>query len=127
MNKKVLIGIILIFIGALFVIFEIVSNDGSKTIEFTYNTNGGVPYIWKYEIEDDSIVEFVKSYEISNENKNGMVGAPVSTNYVFRGLKKGKTTITFKYVHVDGQSIEKKEKIVVKVDSNKNISLVTVE
>ena len=126
MNKKVMIGIGLIFVAVLFVVLIIIPNNGSssnKELELTYKTNGGVPYKWEYEIEDKSIVEFVKTKDITSEEDKKLDGGPVYINYIFRGLKKGKTTITFKYVsEIDG-SIEKEEKVKVKVDKNKNISL----
>ena len=119
---KKIIFIILFIIGLILGLTACLINNEEKTLELTYNTNGGVPYEWKYEIEDKNIVEFVKSYEI--ENNNNMVGAPISTNYVFKGLKKGTTTITFKYVNIIDGTIEKEEKLNIKVDKNKNISLV---
>ena len=119
-----MIGILIIFLAAIFVVIRIVSRGESKQIELTYKTNGGVPYTWQYEIEDESIVKFVKSYEIENQNKNGLVGAPISINYVFEGLKEGVTTITFKYVNITDGSIDKEEKNIIKVDKNKNISLI---
>ncbi len=125
MNKKVMIGILIIFIAAIFVVIRIISGD-SKQIELTYKTNGGVAYTWQYEIEDESIVKFVKSYEIENQNKNGLVGAHISINYVFKGLKEGVTTITFKYVNITDGTIDKEDKVTVKVDNHKNISLVAI-
>ena len=50
----------------------------------------------------------------------------IDINYVFKGLKEGKTTIIFKYVSLDGEVV-KEEKQTVKVDKNKNISLVVVD
>ena len=119
--KKIiaLIGIIVIII----VMITLKVNSSSKTLELTYTTNGGVPYNWEYEIEDKSIVEFVKEYVIEDKNKGGLVGAPISTNYVFKGLKKGKTTIRFRYVSVIDGTIEKEEIIKVLVDKSKNISI----
>ena len=123
MKKKimVLIGIILFILVV--VITILVFNSSSKTLELTYTTNGGVPYYWEYEIEDKSIVEFVKDYVVEDKNKGGLVGAPISTNYVFKGLKKGKTKITFKYVSVVDGTVAKEEVTKVLVDNNKNISL----
>ena len=123
--KKIIILVALFLIGfAVGIGVTLIGKDeSSKTLELTYNTNGGVPYEWKYEIKDESIVKFVKSYEVENKNKNGMVGAPISINYVFKGLKEGKTTITFKYVSITDDSIDKEETVTVKVDKNKNISL----
>lgn len=126
MNKKLVIGIGIIFLVVLFVILKIVipSEAGSKELELTYMTNGGVPYRWEYKIEDESIVEFVKNKDITSEEDKKLDGGPVYINYIFRGLKEGKTTITFKYVNIVDNSIEREEKVTVKVDKYKNISLV---
>jgi predicted secreted protein len=126
MNKKVMIGIGIIFFSALFVVLKIVipSMTGSKELELTYKTNGGVPYKWEYKIEDESIVEFVKTKDITSESDKELTGGPVYINYIFKGLKEGKTTIIFKYINITDNSIEKEEKVEVKVDKYKNISLI---
>ena len=126
MNKKVMIGIGIIFFSALFVVLKIVipSMTGSKELELTYKTNGGVPYKWEYRIEDESIVEFVKTKEVKSESDKELTGGPVYINYIFKGLKEGKTTIIFKYINITDNSIEKEEKVEVKVDKYKNISLI---
>ena len=128
MNKKVMIGIVIIFAAVLFVVLKnvIPNTTGSKELELTYKTNGGVPYKWEYKIEDESIVEFVKTKDITSEEDKKLTGGPVYINYIFKGLKKGKTTITFKYVNITNGSIEKEDKIVVKVDKYKNISLIVI-
>ena len=74
---KKIIFIILFIIGLILGLTACLINNEEKTLELTYNTNGGVPYEWKYEIEDKNIVEFVKSYEVENNNNN-MVGSPIS-------------------------------------------------
>ena len=126
MNKKVMIGIGIIFFYVLFVVLKIVipSMTGSKELELTYKTNGGVPYKWEYKIEDESIVEFVKTKDITSESDKELTGGPVYINYIFKGLKEGKTTIIFKYINITDNSIEKEEKVEVKVDKYKNISLI---
>ena len=113
-NKKVIILICLFVLGfgIGLTAYLLSSDDNSKELELTYKTNGGVPFEWKYEIKDKDIVEFVKKYEVSKE-KELVEGGEVDINYVFKGLKKGKTTITFKYVNI--------------IDRNKNISLVGIE
>lgn len=128
MNKKVMIGIVIIFVAVLFIVLKIVipNTTGSKELELTYKTNGGVPYKWEYKIEDESIVEFVKTKDITSEEDKKLTGGPVYINYIFKGLKKGKTTITFKYVNITNGSIEKENKIAVKVDKYKNISLIVI-
>ena len=126
MNKKVMIGIGIVFLAALFVVLKIVipSTTGSKELELTYKTNGGVPYKWEYKIEDESIVEFVKTKDVTSESDKKLTGGPVYINYIFKGLKEGKTTIIFKYINITDNSIEKEEKVEVKVDKYKNISLI---
>ena len=130
--KKIIIGIaILVLIAIGIIIFNnkeeitaIIGGD-SKQIEFTYSMNAGIPYRWDYEIEDESIVSFVKSYILEDNNKDGMVGAKVSTNYVFKGLKEGVTTVTFNYVDLSQPDtpVVKKEVHTLRVDKNLNISL----
>ena len=125
--KKIVIILSIIVVCIVVAIFCFLNcGEKNKQLELTYTTNGGVPYKWEYEISDTSIVEFVKSYVIEDKN-DGMVGAPISTNYVFKGLKKGNTTIIFRYVSIIDGSIDKEEKINVKVDKNKNLSLVALK
>ena len=127
MNKKIVIGLILIIILVLVCVFCIIPKImRSNTIELTYKTNGGVPYRWEYEIEDDSIVEFVETKNVTPKKYKELDGGLVYINYVFRGLKEGKTTVTFKYVNIVDNSIDKEDKVTLKVDKNKNISLIAI-
>ena len=129
MNKKVMIGIGLVLVVVLFFVLDnIVFNksekpSGYKELELTYKTNAGVPYKWEFEIEDESIVELARTKDITSDEDKELDGGPVSINYVFRGLKKGKTTITFKYVNVTDGTIKNEDKVTVKVDKYKNIAL----
>ena len=125
MNKKSLIGIGIIFVAVLFVIIKIIipETSGSKELELTYKSNGGVPYKWEYKIKDESIVEFVGTKDITSKKDKELNGGPVYTNYIFRGLEEGKTTITFKYVNFVDGTVDKEETVTVKVDKNKNIAL----
>ena len=123
MKKKNLIIMIALFIVGFAVglgITLIGKDEGSKTLELTYQTNGGVPYEWKYEIKDESIVKLNKQY---SEAQDDLDGGQVNEKFVFEGLKQGKTTITFKYVSITDKNVEKEETVTVKVDKNKNISL----
>ena len=125
MNKKILIilGIIILIIIVISILL-INNYNKSKRIELTYKSNGGVPFKWEYVIEDPTIVEFVKSYELKNENKGAIAGAPIYTNYVFKGLKEGTTTITFRYVSITDGHVAKEEINNIAVDKNKNIAIV---
>ena len=128
MNKKVILGIGIIIVAILVIAIKfIISNiTGSKELELTYKTNGGVPYKWEYKIEDESIVKLVKTKNITSKKDKNLSGGPVYINYIFKGLKKGKTTITFKYVSIIDGSVDKEDIVTVKVDNNKNISLVAI-
>ena len=96
----------------------------NKELELTYELNAGIPFKWEVEVEDDSIVEYVKSYVVRDDNKDAITGASVYTNYVFRGLKEGTTTITFKLVNFADNYISSEEKHKVKVDKEGNITLI---
>ena len=127
MNKYIIIGICVIVIGVLAYIFIPKSND-SKKLELTYEINAGIPFKWVYEIEDPSIAQFVESYVLKDENTGGKVGASVYRNYVFKGLKEGSTTITFKEISITDESdIVKEEKTNVRVDKDLNISIVAIK
>ena len=126
MNKKVLIGIVVVvliaaIIGTCFLLLNN-NNKGAKTVELNYKSNGGVPYKWEYTIEDPSIVKLEETKVIDDQNKDGMVGAPITTSYIFKGLKEGTTTVTFKYVSVVDGSVDKEEKTTMKVDKNLSIT-----
>ena len=126
MNIKVIIGLVVlvIFCGISFIFGLLYFNKkSSKELEITYKISAGIPFRWEFEIEDLSIVSFVKSYVIKNENKGGIVGAPIYTNYVFKGLKEGETTITFKFVNING-IVSKEEKHLIKVDKDGNIIVI---
>ena len=126
MKKKIVIGLVVLILLIVFGIVIKTCINSKKMLELTYKTNGGVPYNWEYEIKDKSIVECVKTYVVKDENKGGKVGAPIYTNYVFKGKKKGMTTITFRYISVIDGSISNEEKINVKVDKNNNIAIVAI-
>lgn len=125
MNKKVMICISVILVVALLMVLKVIipSISGNKELELTYKSNGGVPYKWEYKIEDESIVKFVRTKDITSKENKKLDGGPVYTNYIFKGLKQGKTTVTFKYTDIVDGSVDKEEKLTVKVDKYKNISL----
>lgn len=127
MNKKiVIVFVMMVLIMALGVILFL-NRNATKELELTYKSNGGVPYKWEYEIVDDSIITFVKSYQKANKNNGKIVGAPIYTNYVFKGLKEGETAIIFKYVSITDGSVWKQEVNKIKVDNDNRISLISTE
>ena len=123
MNYKIIIGICVLLVGVL--LFFMWPKKSGKELELTYELNAGIPYKWVYEIEDPSVTEFVRSYVLKDDNTGSIVGASVYTNYVFKGLKEGFTTITFKCISItDEADVWKEEKTKVKVDKDNNISIV---
>lgn len=125
MNKKLIIILTSLICILSITAITLLNVDEGKTLEITVTTNGGVPYSWQYEIGDEEIVKFVKKYTI--EGDESLDGGPVSINFVFEGLKEGKTIVKLKYVNVKDNSIEKEKVYSVKVDKLKNISLSVIE
>ena len=133
MNKIIIIILIIVLI-IIAIIFTFNINNVNKNIkdpkylELTYELNAGIPFKWEVEIDDEEVVEFVKSYVVRDDNEKGaLTGASVYTNYVFKGLKEGKTTITFKLVNFADNYVSDSKKHIVKVDKDKNITLVSSE
>lgn len=129
--KKILIWLIpaILLIIGIIVIVIIKNEESKKQLELTYEINAGIPFKWEYEIEDPSIVELAKTYVIRDDNKGGLVGGKIATNYVFKGKKEGTTTVTFNFVRIDTEEeqIEKSETHTIKVDKDLNISLVALK
>ena len=131
MKVKIIIIITIIsvlLIGGLLIIKILNDQEKShKQLELTYEINAGIPFRWEFEIEDESIVEFKKSYVIRDDNKGGLVGGKIVTNYVFVGKKEGVTNVTFKYVNFTDDNYPTKEEVhKIKVDKDKNISLIGI-
>ena len=125
MDKKyiIIIGILIVIVVGV-ILFFVLKDNSSKTLELTYQTSKGIPFRWEYEIEDESIVKLERSF-VDDENKR-QKGGIVYNHYVFKGLKEGKTTIRFKYVEFTKDRVEREEVVNVKVDKFKNISLVVI-
>ena len=80
----------------------------------------------KEKLNIDEIKGYTMQYGFVINSSNGEIidGAPVTTHYVFKGLKEGETTITFKSVSVENGSITWEEKKYIKVDKENNISII---
>ena len=118
--EPLIVGFIL---GTVFYISDL-KKLSKKRIILTYKISSGIPFKWEFEIKDKDIVTFVKSYQIKKKFNKKLCGGPIYTNYVFEGLKEGKTTITFKYVDIKDNSVVNKEVSNVIVDNKNNISIV---
>ena len=123
-KKTIIIIILLLVVFAVASFFLFWNNEYNKQIELTLKTNGGVPYKWEYEIEDESIVKYVKNYTL--ESDKDIDGGVVLINYVFEGVKPGKTKLTFKYVNITNNEVDKEQVYNLKVNNKKGISLVAL-
>ncbi len=133
MNKVVMIIIsVVVLLGVGLLVYKLVSKDkpedpkqkNPKELEIMKDISAGIPFKWEIEIEDESIVEFVKSYVVQDDNTDGKVGAKIYTNYVFKGLKEGSTNIVFKFVNFTNNIVDSEDKYPVHVDKDLNISLI---
>ena len=86
--------------------------------EITYKKSAGIPFRWECKIKDEDIVKYVENYVLKDENVGALCGAPIYINYVFEGLKEGKTIITFQYYNFADNYIDYEEKYDAVVDSN---------
>ncbi len=120
MNIKLIIIIAVIICLLLIIpIFNPIKKPDNQ-LELTYKISAGIPFRWEYEIEDETIVKFVKSYVKKDYNTGGKTGAPIYRNYVFEGLKEGTTTITFKLVHITDEEPKVASTEVHKIKVGKN-------
>ncbi len=126
MNKEIIIAIIILIVLSSFIFVKniVEKKESPDILELTYKINAGIPFKWEWEIEDESVVAFVKSYVVKDENVGAIAGAPVYTNYVFKGIKQGQTKVTFKYINISDSEISKEEKHYINVDENNKISLI---
>lgn len=121
-NRKIIVGI---FLGLLCITavgcgMVTVKNNKDNNNEIILETNGGVPYEWKYSIDDESIVKFNSKDSISDDE---LAGGKVELHYYFKGLKKGTTTIKFEYVNFVNDEVEKTKNYEAVVDADLNLNI----
>ena len=116
-----LVAVIALFAIAWFIMNNKNSTESDKELSLVYSSNGGVPYTWEYEIDDETVLTKSNEYIVKDENRDGRVGAPVYTKYVFKGLKAGETKLSFKYKSFVTGEVAKSE--VFNVTVNKDLSI----
>ncbi len=116
MKKGIIIGIIIVIIIA---VVLILFNPFAKKNYVILKTNGGVPYKWEYTIENLNVIKFDEMVSTS-KNKN-ITGGEILEKYIFKGLKKGETTITFEYKNFTDGTVDQTK--VYKVTVNKNLKV----
>lgn len=126
MKKKIVIILVIVLVILCIVIIHgfrrkglYSSNIKPKNGEFEIiqKTNGGVPYKWEYSISNNN-VEYINSYSQDKYKDKQLAGGPVEIHYIFKGLKQGESTITFNYVSITNNSIDKTIKYKIIVDEN---------
>ena len=95
----------------------------SKNLEIVYDINAGIPFRWEYEIEDNTICEFVESKSVGEKAKEPICGGKVEISYIFRGLKSGKTRINFKLINFADNYLSRIDEYNIKVDKGNIIIL----
>lgn len=83
----------------MFKLFKKKEKIDQNLLDITYSVSSGIPFRWEYVIEDESIIKFEKINYVSEKTKEPICGGNVDHHYLFKGLKRGKTKIIFKYVN----------------------------
>ena len=127
MSKTIIIVlVVLLVIGlTIFGLNIYFASNKNKELRINYEISAGIPFKWVYEIEDTSIVEFSGTRTTRNDNKGGLVGGKIGTDYVFKGLKEGETTIIFKLISLSHENeVDQEDVYHVRVDKELKIYLI---
>ena len=125
-KKKIIILIIIIILICAFVIlshnFKNNEIEDKKNAEVVLETYGGVPYEWRYNIDNSNLVRITEKTE--NMSEPDVEGGQFLIHYIFDGIKPGKTYIKFNYVDFrEDDKIEKTEIYEVIVDEKLNVQI----
>jgi len=97
------------------------------TIEVSLNGNPTTGYAWSYQIDDTSILSCLSDKYIANNQDSDAVGVGGIYKYIFEGQKEGTTTITFKYARSWEDEPVRIKKYIMKVDSDKKVTIINEE
>lgn len=120
MKKFFIIIPILAFILVV-IISKAITNNQSDTVEISVSKDDN--YNWQYEIENNSILEFVRKYQIEKrtvQNSVRTVKSETIEKYIFKATEPGTTKVTLKYKNVHSQTV-KEEVYEIKVDKKLKI------
>ena len=127
MLKLLIIFGFFLLIGGIVFVIVMATRKENKDLVLTYKISAGIPFRWDVDIEDKSVIAYLSSYVARNENVGGIVGAPIYTNYVFRGLRPGATKIIFKFVNFTNNEVSKTETYHVLVDNDLRITITNID
>lgn len=127
MNKRLLIifGCLIAVIVLVVIIVLTQVNKKSNVGEIVLRTNGGIPYVWNYTIEDESVVKYKELVTDNKEPKYN--GGKVDEHHYFEGIKEGSTTIKFEFKDIRDDSVQKTQEYNVTVDNKLNITIKEIE
>ena len=120
MKKFFIIIPILAFILVV-IVSKAITNNQSDTVEISVSKDDN--YNWQYEIENNSILEFVRKYQIEKrtvQNSVRTVKSETIEKYIFKATEPGTTKVTLKYKNVNSQTV-KEEVYEIKVDKKLKI------
>lgn len=126
MKKKtlVLVPVILIIFGVILVV-SFAENKESRKLEVTTIINAKENYRCEVFIEDESIVKYIGNYSL-NEKEHFDDGKS-HINFVFEGLKVGKTTICIKCINTEDDTILNEDTFNVMVNRKLETSIYIFE
>ncbi len=127
MKKKIIIIISFLFIIALIVVSTIfiISNKEGKRLEITTIIDKKDNYTCEINIKDEKIVKYVDKYSL-NEKENFDDGKS-HINFIFKGIKPGRTTVTIKCIDTKNNEVLNNETHKVMVNKKLETSIYLFE
>ncbi len=120
--KKFFIIIPILALVLVIIFSKAITNNQSNTIEISVSKENN--NYWEYEIENNSILEFVRKYQIEKRsiqnNFTEKLKNETVEKYIFKASSPGITKITLKSKNINSQ-IEKEEIYEIKVDKKLRI------
>ncbi len=83
---------------------------------------GGAPFYWRYEVDNKNIAQ-LKETRVISESDEGTDGGESKIEYIFEGLKKGKTTIKFESYDFVNDEVDETIVYEVQVDKDLNVKI----
>ena len=111
----------------MFKLFKKKEKIDPNLLDITYSVSSGIHFRWEYDIEDESIIKFEKINYVSEKTKEPICGGKVDHHYLFKGLKKGKTRIIFKYVNFADNYLSEMNTYEVEVKDDLTVTILSRE
>lgn len=126
--KKFFIIIPILALVIVYILASAITNKQSNTVEISVTKDND--YSWSYEIENNSILEFVRKYQIEKRviqnNIVGKVKDETIERYIFKATQPGTTKVILKYKNINNQT-EKENVYNITVDKKLKIKSIKLE